>query len=94
MFERVVMALTLSLLVVTVAHSEPAAIAFAGVLGLAVTAVLSVGYAAVLLRCGELRIGRRARQHREVLSVAPAPRHPNTAGRTRSRAPARPLAAA
>jgi len=46
------MALTLSLLVVTVAHAEPSAVVFAGVLALAVTAVLSVRYAAVLLRSG------------------------------------------
>jgi hypothetical protein len=88
------LAVTLSFLVVTVAHSEPSAVVFAGVLALAVTAVLGVRYAAAMLRAGELRIGRRAREHREVLSSLPAPLHPRTPGRTRSRAPARSLAAA
>lgn len=32
-------------------------------------------------------VGSRARQHREVLTESVAPRHPNTAGRPRPRAP-------
>jgi small neutral amino acid transporter SnatA (MarC family) len=32
-------------------------------------------------------VGARAREHRESLSSMPAPAHPDTAGRTRSRAP-------
>lgn len=39
-------------------------------------------------------VGRRARAHRQSLDSTPEPQHPDTAGRPRTRAPARPLAAA
>ena len=94
LIERVILALTASLLVLTLASSEPSALAFAGLVALAVTAIVTVRYAAILLRARELGIGRRAREHRQVLAFEPAPQHPNTAGRPRSRAPSRPIAAA
>jgi hypothetical protein len=34
-----------------------------------------------------LRVGHRAREHRESLDRTPSPSHPDTAGRVRSRAP-------
>jgi hypothetical protein len=36
-------------------------------------------------------VGRRARAHRQALDAMPAPQHPSTEGRPRTRAPARPL---
>jgi len=33
-------------------------------------------------------VGARARAHREAMSTLPAPAHPDTAGRPRTRAPA------
>lgn len=39
-------------------------------------------------------VGRRARAHRQAVDAMPAPQHPDTAGRPRTRAPARFLAAA
>lgn len=69
-------------------------------LALAVTtepSVLVAGVAAVLLIAAiativvaerELTVGSRARAHREALSGMPAPSHPTTAGRPRTRAPA------
>jgi hypothetical protein len=95
--ERVLTTFVVSLLVFAVASpqqgltSQTVAI---GLVAIALAAVVSVRYAAILLRAGEIRIGHRARKHREVLASAPAPRHPNTPGRIRSRAPARSLATA
>ena len=94
LIERVVVAATATVFVVALVQSQPSAVAFAGILAFAAAALLTVRYAAILLRIAELRIGHRSRTHREVLSLAPSPRHPNTRGRTRSRAPALVLAAA
>jgi hypothetical protein len=94
LIERFALALTVSLLVLTLGSAQPSALALTALVAIALTALVSVRYAATLLRAAELRIGHRAREHREALEFAPAPRHPNTRGRTRSRAPSRPLAAA
>jgi hypothetical protein len=94
LIERFALALTVSLLVLTVGSAEPSTLALTALVAVAIAAVVSVRYAAMLLRAAELRIGHRAREHREALEFAPAPRHPNTPGRTRSRAPSRPIAAA
>jgi hypothetical protein len=92
--QRVVMAMTLSFLVLVVAQSEPSALLVAGLAAVVVAAALSARYAAVIVRSRELNVGSRAREHREALSVMPEPRHPDTAGRPRTRAPAQSPAAA
>ncbi len=60
----------------------------AGLATILVAAALSARHAAVAVRSLELTVGSRAREHREALSAMPEPRHPNTAGRPRTRAPA------
>jgi hypothetical protein len=62
--------------------AEPSAIiaSVAAVILVAAIATLVVGASAVT-------IGGRARAHREALSSQPAPSHPTTAGRPRTRAP-------
>lgn len=86
--QRLVMAMTLSLLAVVVAQPEPSGLLVAGLAAVVVAAALSARYAAVVVRSRELTVGSRAREHREALSVMPEPRHPDTAGRPRTRAPA------
>lgn len=92
--QRLVMAMTLSFLVLVVAQSEPSGLLVAGLASVVVAAALSARYAAVVVRSRELTVGSRAREHREALSAMPEPRHPDTAGRPRTRAPARPRPAA
>jgi hypothetical protein len=94
LMERFALVFAVPLLVLTVGSAQPSALAITALVAIALTAVISVRYAAVLLQAAEIRIGRRAREHREALTFAPAPRHPNTRGRTRSRAPSRPVAVA
>ena len=88
------MAMTLSFLVLVAAQSEPSGLLVAGLAAVVVAAALSARYAAVAVRSRELNVGSRARAHREALSVMPEPRHPDTAGRPRTRAPAQSPAAA
>ncbi len=83
-----------SLLVLSVLASGPSTAAVVGLVAIALTAVIAVEYAAAQLRARELGVGGRAREHRQVLSAVPAPSHPDTAGRTRSRAPSRLIPAA
>ena len=71
-----------------------------GMMFLACVAVLGVALA-IGVQCRveaagdlEITVGRRSHRHREVLSELAAPSHPNTAGRPRPRAPARPSAIA
>lgn len=56
---------------------------------LAAAFALGARYLAVAITAGELHVGARSRAHREVLSSVIEPQHPNTAGRPRTRAPAR-----
>ena len=81
------MVLTVSFLVLSIAQAEPSSLVFAGIAALAVGAVLAARYAAVVIRSQEITVGDRARQHRQSLVGMPAPQHPDTAGRPRTRAP-------
>jgi len=81
------MVLTVSFLVLSIAQAEPSSLVFAGIAALAVGAVLAARHAAVVIRSQEITVGDRARQHRQSLVGMPAPQHPDTAGRPRTRAP-------
>ena len=81
------MTMTLSFLVLVAAQAEPSGLLAAGLATLLVAAALSARHAAVAVRSLELTVGSRAREHREALTAMPEPRHPNTAGRPRTRAP-------
>lgn len=91
--EGLIVLMTLSFLAFVVAQAEPSGFA-AAIAAVAIAALLCGRYAASVVQHHEITIGRRAREHREALSVMPSPQHPHTAGRPRTRAPARPLAAA
>ena len=85
---------TLSLVTLGVAPGEPSTAVVTGVVVLAGAVLLASRYLAVLIVAFTLTVGSRARQHEEVLTRIAAPRHPNTAGRPRTRAPARSVATA
>lgn len=88
--ERLAVTLTVAFVayaLVLQAQSDAALLTTAVMLAAAFT--LGARYLAVGISAGELRVGARSRAHREVLSRAIEPQHPNTAGRPRTRAPAR-----
>ncbi len=85
--QRLVVLLGFALLVGVVVQAEPQ-----GMLVVALAAVTAIGIASIAfgVRAVPRRVvtvGARAREHRELLDAIPAPRHPATPGRTRSRAP-------
>jgi hypothetical protein len=84
-----VMLFTACFLAMSLAPSEPATALMTGVAVLTIAAVLGARYLAVSIVALTLRVGSRSRQHREVLSEMVSPKHPNIAGRPRTRAPAR-----
>ena len=82
---RLVMVMTLVMLVASFGQAQSTTALVAGLAALAVAAVLVARrFGAVTLR---VQVGLRAREHRQLVSAQPSPSHPNTAGRTRSRAP-------
>ncbi len=85
---------TISVVTLAVAPAEPSAVIVTSVIVLAGAALLTARYLAVLIVAFTLTVGSRAHQHEEVLTRIAAPRHPNTAGRPRTRAPAGIAAAA
>lgn len=94
LLERLMVIATVSFLALAVAQGDASLVLVSGVATLVVVAVLSARYAAVSIRSHSLTVGARARAHRESLSSMPEPSHPDTAGRTRSRAPSRSIATA
>lgn len=62
--------------------TEPAAI----VAAVATVVILSAA-AALVVGAREMTVGARAHAHREAMTSLPAPAHPSTAGRPRTRAP-------
>lgn len=86
--ERLVMLMTVTFLVLAVAQSaEPSSLLLAGVVAAAAAMLLLAHYSAVTVARQSITVGGRAREHRESLSEVPAPQHPDTAGRPRTRAP-------
>lgn len=65
-----------------------------GVAAVAIATVLSSRAGTLAAAPALISVGSRARDHRQQLSMQPAPSHPTTAGRPLGRAPARPIAAA
>ena len=85
------MLMTLLFVALTAAQSGSMTLVAAS---LAIAAVAAVRIAATPHGNAEIAVGARAHAHREVLSEMTAPQHPDTAGRTRSRAPAKAALAA
>jgi hypothetical protein len=92
--ERIVMVSTMLFVALAVAQGGPTAVLVASIAAVAVASVVAVRYAALVVGSRELVVGERAHAHREALSGMPAPSHPSTAGRPRTRAPSQPIPAA
>jgi len=88
------MLMTLPFLALAMAQPEQSAFIATAVAAIAITVLLCARHASLAVGGHELTVGGRAREHRQVLSTMPSPQHPDTAGRPRTRAPARPLPAA
>ena len=88
------MLMTLAFVTLAVAQPGAASGVAAGVAILTVALLLGARYAATVIGRRAVTVGNRARAHRESLVGMPAPQHPATPGRTRSRAPAGVTAAA
>lgn len=84
--KRMVMLMTVSFLALALLQVEPSAALLAGAVTIAVGTLL-VARIVFAPRARELRVGSRAREHRELLRALPEPQHPDTDGRPRSRAP-------
>lgn len=81
MLERLA-ALAAVLFIAFALASEPSTL----VVGIAAALLVAV-LATRVVGDRELTVGARAHAHREALSTLPAPAHPSTAGRPRTRAP-------
>ena len=91
---RTVGIVTFLLLAVAVTHAGPTTLLVASIATVAL-ASFSVGRVVVLAGATRaMTVGARARAHQESLSGMPAPQHPRTAGRPRTRAPSQPSMAA
>jgi len=82
-------AAALAVVVASTAGPNPGALltVLAASAALAVVATVAVHTAVAAPAEADIRIGHRARAHRESLDRIAAPTHPGTAGRVRSRAP-------
>lgn len=85
--ERMVMAMTVLFVAFAVAQATQTALLVTSIAAIAIAALVAVRYAATVIGSRELAVGHRAHAHREALSAMPAPSHPCTAGRPRTRAP-------
>ena len=82
---RLVAFTAIALVVLALGQSQSATALVAGLAALAIaTVILAQRTGALVLR---VQLGTRAREHRQLVTATPSPAHPNTAGRTRSRAP-------
>lgn len=86
--ERLVMLMTVTFLVLAVAQAaDPSTALLAGAVAVATAMLVLAQYSALTIARQSLTVGGRAREHRESLTETPAPQHPDTAGRPRTRAP-------
>jgi hypothetical protein len=76
-------ALAAILFVALALGSEPTVV----VIGVAAALLITAAMALLVTGAREMTVGARAHAHREALSTLPAPAHPSTAGRPRTRAP-------
>jgi|GEM_PF-2496757 len=79
----------LAFVVVTAAGPNPGALLTAVAASAALAVVATVAWRSLVVAPAEaaLRVGHRGHAHRESFDHVPAPTHPDTAGRVRSRAP-------
>jgi ascorbate-specific PTS system EIIC-type component UlaA len=94
LYERMVAATAVLFVAFTVAQVAPTALLVTSIAAIAIASLVAVRYAAAVTGSRELAVGHRAHAHRETLSAMPAPSHPCTAGRPRTRAPSQAASAA
>ena len=94
LYQRMVAAMTVLFVAFTVAQVTQSSLLVASIAAIAIAALIAVRYAATVIGSRELAVGHRAHAHREALSAMPAPSHPCTAGRPRTRAPSQAAPAA
>ena len=75
-------------------QTASAGMLLATVATVAVAGILVAHYASLVVGSRHQNVGRRADAHREALTSMPAPQHPATAGRPRTRAPSQSAVAA
>ncbi|QNE47335.1 hypothetical protein F1C58_10790 [Glaciihabitans sp. INWT7] len=64
-----------------------------GIAAVTVASAAAIGYSLVLVGSSEMTVGARAQARRSVALGRPAPQHPTTPGRPRTRAPSQPIPA-
>jgi len=79
---------TAALLAYSGVPSTAGSLAVVGIAAAAIAVIVAMRFAVLAVGSSELTIGSRARAHRQALGRMPAPQHPRTAGRPRTRAPA------
>jgi hypothetical protein len=84
---RIVAVATALFVVFALMQSASAGAMVASVVALAVASACAVRIAGVVGVSREVTVGARAHAHRESMLGMPAPQHPDTAGRPRTRAP-------
>lgn len=89
--ERVVTALAALFTVFAIVQPDPSTAVLLGVAACAVGLALAAAHSATLNRATVIPVGQPARQRREAPRAEPAPLHPDTAGRPRTRAPSQSL---
>ncbi|CAN5294549.1 hypothetical protein BH09ACT5_BH09ACT5_20950 [soil metagenome] len=88
--ERLTALMAVLFLALALTQAESPAAIIASVAVVALVAVM----AGLVVGSRELTVGSRARAHRDALTAQPAPAHPSTAGRPRTRAPSTGILAA
>ena len=94
LYERMVAAMTVLFVAFTIAQIAPTSLLVTSIAAIAIASLVAVRHAATVTGSRELAVGHRAHAHRETLSAMPAPSHPCTAGRPRTRAPSQAAPAA
>lgn len=84
---RIAAAAAVLFVVFALMQSTSAGAIVASVVALAVATACAVRIAGVVGVSREVTVGERAHAHRESMLGMPAPQHPDTAGRPRTRAP-------
>lgn len=85
--ERVATVLAALFVLFAIGQSDTSTAVLAGVVVVAIGLVLAAVHSTVMSAATALAVGQPARQHRQALRADPAPVHPDTAGRPRTRAP-------
>ena len=92
--ERMVVLSTMLLVAFAIADGGPTTVLVASISLVTVAGVVAVRYAALVVGSREMTVESRSHAHREALRAMPAPSHPSTAGRPRTRAPSQSILAA